>query len=71
MSSTRARIRPDLEEQLEVLSNKLDEKHWQEALPALESIKEGRVVSADKVFEWMRSWGADKELPSPSYRSQS
>jgi predicted transcriptional regulator len=65
MSSTGVRIRPDLEEQLEVLSNKLDEKHWQETLPALESIKEGRVVSADKVLEWMRSWGSDNELLRP------
>ena len=43
----------------------LAEQRWQETLPALESIKAGRTVPADKVYEWMRSWGTDSELPTP------
>lgn len=43
----------------------LTEKRWQETLPALESMKAGKGVPADKVLEWMRSWGTDNELPRP------
>lgn len=43
----------------------LAEKRWQETLPALESVKAGRTIPADKVFEWMRSWGTENELSPP------
>lgn len=48
-----------------IAQQELAEKRWQETLPALESVKAGRTIPADKVFEWMRSWGSDKELPKP------
>jgi predicted transcriptional regulator len=43
----------------------LAEQRWQETLPALESARQGNTVPAEKVFEWMRSWGTDNELPKP------
>ncbi|WP_339639616.1 ribbon-helix-helix protein, CopG family [uncultured Porticoccus sp.] len=48
-----------------IAQQKLAEKRWQETLPALESVRAGRTIPADKVFEWMRSWGTDNELPKP------
>jgi predicted transcriptional regulator len=48
-----------------IAQQELAEKRWQETLPALESVKAGRTIPADKVFEWMRSWGTDNELPKP------
>ena len=48
-----------------VAQRELAEKRWQETLLALDSIKAGRVVPANKVFQWMRSWGTDNELPRP------
>lgn len=49
-----------------VARQELAEQRWQETLPALESVKEGRTIPAEKVFEWMRSWGTDNELPKPT-----
>lgn len=48
-----------------IAHQKLAEQRWQETLPALESVKAGRTIPADKVFEWMRSWGTDNELSKP------
>ena len=31
-----------------------------------EADKTGAFVSADKVHDWMRSWGKDEELPQPT-----
>jgi predicted transcriptional regulator len=43
----------------------LAEQRWEQTLPALESAKQGNTVPAEKVFEWMRSWGTEHELPRP------
>ncbi|MDF1692931.1 MAG: ribbon-helix-helix protein, CopG family [Zhongshania sp.] len=43
----------------------LAEQRWNETLPALDSMKAGKGVSSEKVFEWMKSWGTDDELPRP------
>ena len=48
-----------------VSKHELVEQRWEETLPALQSIKAGRTVPADKVFEWIRSWDSDNELPRP------
>lgn len=48
-----------------VAQQALAEQRWQETLPALESMKAGKGVPAEKVYEWMRSWGTDNELPRP------
>ena len=48
-----------------IVQQAMAEQRWQETLPALESISAGRTVPADKVFEWMRSWGTDSELSKP------
>lgn len=43
----------------------LAEQRWQETLPALESANARQTVPADKVYEWMRSWGGVNELSRP------
>lgn len=50
----------------EYLAHKeLEEARWQETLAAMESVTQGKVVSADEVHEWLRSWGTSAELPPP------
>ena len=48
-----------------IMQQALAEQRWQETLPALKSMTEGQGVPAEKVFEWIRSWGTEKELPRP------
>jgi predicted transcriptional regulator len=48
-----------------IAHQELAEQRWQETLPALESVKAGKSVPAEKVFEWLRSWGTENELPRP------
>jgi len=48
-----------------IAHQELAEQRWQETLPALESMMAGRGVPADKVFEWIRSWETENELPRP------
>jgi predicted transcriptional regulator len=38
---------------------------WQETLTALESVRAGRVVDAEGVHDWLRSWGTPKESGGP------
>jgi len=44
----------------------LERKRWQETLEAMESVAKGRVVSGDRVVEWLQSWGKPDELSVPS-----
>jgi predicted transcriptional regulator len=45
--------------------NKDEQGRWQETVEALKSASEGKLVGADKVHEWLDSWGKDDELPPP------
>ena len=45
--------------------NKDEQGRWQETVEALKSASEGKLVGADKVHEWLESWGKDDELPPP------
>ncbi|ETX12133.1 transcriptional regulator [Marinomonas ushuaiensis DSM 15871] len=38
---------------------------WQKTLDAIESARQGRVIEADKVHEWLNSWGTEAELNPP------
>ena len=42
-----------------------EEWKLQEIEAGLAAIEEGRSVSGEKVFEWLRSWGTEHELPPP------
>jgi predicted transcriptional regulator len=42
-----------------------DQARWQETLKAMDAVAQGKVVSADAVHEWLRSWGTEGELPPP------
>ena len=42
-----------------------EQQRWQETLGAMESVAQGKVVSSDKVHQWLRSWGTEGELPAP------
>ena len=47
-----------------------EQQRWQETLDSLQSIREGRVTSADAVHSWLESWGSDHEAPAPIIRSK-
>jgi predicted transcriptional regulator len=38
---------------------------WADTLAALESVRAGRVVEAEGVHDWLRSWGTSKEVRAP------
>lgn len=44
---------------------RLEQVRWLETLEALEAVAEGRVVDADRVHAWLRSWGTPSETTSP------
>jgi len=43
----------------------LEQNRWQETLQAMESVAQGRVVSAEAVNTWLQSWGSSDELSPP------
>jgi predicted transcriptional regulator len=44
----------------------IDQKAEESAIAEAEAdVEAGRVVSHDKVAEWLHSWGKPNELPSP------
>jgi predicted transcriptional regulator len=42
-----------------------EEWKLQEIEAGLAAVEEGRSVSGEKVFDWLRSWGTEHELPPP------
>ncbi len=38
---------------------------WKETLEAIDSVKNGEVVGAEKVHTWMKSWGKENEQKPP------
>jgi predicted transcriptional regulator len=43
----------------------LEQSRWQETLQAMESVAQGKVVSAEAVTGWLQSWGGPNELSPP------
>ncbi len=43
----------------------LEKERWSQTLEAMESAAKGEVIAAEKVHEYLRSWGAEEELPPP------
>ena len=48
-----------------VARQRLEQSRWQETLEALDAAAEGRVVDAERVHAWLRSWGTADEPPPP------
>jgi len=44
---------------------RLEQVRWHETLEAMEAVAQGRVIAADQVHDWLRSWGTRDELPPP------
>jgi RHH-type rel operon transcriptional repressor/antitoxin RelB len=46
----------------------VEDQEWQLAITrkGVKDVREGRVVSHEKVTRWLRSWGKKRELPPPS-----
>lgn len=44
----------------------LEEERWQQTLEAMESAAQGKLVDADKVHAWLKSWGTEKVLEMPN-----
>lgn len=49
-----------------VQNQALAEQRWQETIPALLSLKEGRQIPAADVEDWLRSWGSKDEKAPPT-----
>jgi len=41
-----------------------EQERWQETLTALESVRQGRIVSGEATQAWLESWGTGTELPA-------
>ena len=44
-------------------SDIVDVSRWADTLEALESVQEGKLIDAETVTDWLKSWGSDNELP--------
>lgn len=44
---------------------RLEQVRWRETLEAIEVASQGRVIAADQVHDWLKSWGTEDELPPP------
>jgi predicted transcriptional regulator len=42
-----------------------DEQRWQDTFTALDSVKNDKSISADKVEFWLASWGTAEEQVAP------
>lgn len=58
MGVTTVRLPPETEQQLEQV-------RWRETLESIEAAAQGRVIAADQVHDWLKSWGTEDELPPP------
>lgn len=43
----------------------LEQARWQETMKAMESVAQGKIVSAEAVHTWLQTWGSANELPPP------
>lgn len=43
----------------------LEQLRWRETLESIDAVAHGRVVTAERVHDWMTSWGTEDELPPP------
>ena len=48
-----------------VARQSMEEARWADTLQALNSAQSGKLVSEEKVAEWLRSWGTDDESEPP------
>lgn len=44
---------------------RLEQVRWRETLESIDAVAQGHVVSAERVHDWMKSWGTEDELPPP------
>ncbi|HZX70109.1 MAG TPA: ribbon-helix-helix protein, CopG family [Rhodanobacter sp.] len=42
-----------------------DQSRWEETLNAMESVAQGKLVSATATHDWLHSWGRPDELAPP------
>ena len=48
-----------------VARQSMEEARWADTLQALNSAQSGKLVSEEKVADWLRSWGTDDESEPP------
>lgn len=48
-----------------IIRQELEQARWQQTLQAMESAAHGKVVDADRVHTWLRSWGTENEQGAP------
>lgn len=48
-------------------NQQIEDERWQDTLVALKEVEEGKVIDAEKVHEWLKSWGTANELEAPRF----
>ena len=48
-----------------VVRQSMEEARWADTLQALNSAQSGKLVSEEKVADWLHSWGTDDESEPP------
>jgi predicted transcriptional regulator len=43
-----------------------EEQRWQETLIAMDFVKNGKSIAAERVHEWLSSWGTEREKQAPT-----
>lgn len=48
-----------------IARQQLEQERWQQTLEAMESAAQGKLVDANKVHDWLKSWGTESERDAP------
>lgn len=48
-----------------IARQQLEQERWQQTLEAMESAAQGKLVDANKVHDWLKSWGTESEQDVP------
>ena len=51
-----------------IIRDKQESQKWLDTLEGLDSIRKGDIIDGDNMFDWMRSWGTEKELDPPQVK---
>ena len=49
-----------------IVRQSADDARWEDTLAALDSVKAGETVGESEVVSWLKSWGKENELSSPT-----
>ena len=53
-----------------IVKDQIKSQKWLDTLEGLESIRNGEVIDSNEIFDWMKSWGTEKELNPPQVKNE-